>query len=85
MATDECVTRDQFRCPKTNRKETLTIKHTTVSKASRMVGVCHTDSFTRKNIEDCTGLDSCGVKTSHGMSATYKWELCPALELLNAR
>lgn len=86
MATSVRMTRDQYVCPKTNREETLTIKRTTkVSKPSRTVEKRPVESFTRMNIEDCTGLDSCGVKTSHGMGATFDWEHCPALKILNTR
>lgn len=52
MATSVRMTTDQYFCPKTNREETLTIKHTTkVGKPSRMVEKRPVDSFTSMNIE----------------------------------
>ena len=86
MATNVSFTKDQYFCRITNREETLTIKcTTTVSKPSRMVEKRPADSFTNMNIEDCTGLGSCGVKTSHGMGATFDWDRCPALKILKTR
>jgi hypothetical protein len=83
MATQISKTREQRFCSKTMQSETVIIRHTTVSTTSRGIDGERVDSHTRRNIDECTGLETCGVKTTHGNSETFDWDLCPVLQTLN--
>lgn len=83
MNTKTHYTNDSYQCPKTNNLESVKIEHTTKQLKSSRTAQRQTHSFTRKNLYDCSGLEECGVKITHGRGSTFEWKLCPLIPTLN--
>jgi len=85
--TRSSFTTDLYDCPQTGQTETVEIEHTTKSRPSSRSANAAAISFTRRNLREYTGLDTCGVKTSYssGMvtSESFAWDLCPLITTLN--
>ncbi len=88
MERTERTFKEPYNCPRSGKQETATIKATTfIRRSSRISG--ETTSVTRHNVTDCTGIDTCGVKSRYSsglvVGATFNWEICPLLSTLNTR
>jgi hypothetical protein len=72
-----------FDCPKTGQSEIATIQH--ISKTISSCWSNHPESTTtsNRNIRECSGMDTCGIKTTHETNPSISWELCPLLAILN--
>ncbi len=73
-------TSEEYQCPVTNCTETVQIKHSTVRHISVMADTLGQTigTNTRKNLEQCTGLENCGVKKTH----SFNWSLCPFMQVI---
>jgi hypothetical protein len=76
MSLEIHFTSEEYDCPVTQCTETVKIKHSIgrvesvdADTRGQTIGIPNT----RKTLEDCTGLDECGVKTN----ATHNRDLCP--------
>lgn len=72
-----------FDCPVTGKTETAIIERITDTIKSNRSSRANKFSFVRESIDDCTGLENCGVRTSHRNSFTYSWDRCPLMPTLN--
>lgn len=76
---------ESFACSRTGREENLMIQEKTTTVVYRTKERCDTDSLTINKIEECSGIESCGVRkrSAHGFS--NDWSKCPRMETLNTR
>lgn len=87
MSLEIHFTSEEYDCPVTQCTETVKIKHSTKRVPSVDADTLHQTIGinTRKTLEDCTGLDRCGVKTTHSSgnisNTTCNWDLCPRMPL----
>ena len=82
MATKVTTSKEQHFCSKTQQLETLCVKITTVTITLNSYEGPKTESHSRTNIQDCSGLASCGVQTTHASGATFDWDRCPVWQIL---
>lgn len=67
-------------CPVAKKTVNVSVEITTISRDKHF-----TESFDLHNIRDCEGLSYCGVKTAYSTGASFKWELCPFMTILNKK
>lgn len=73
--------RERYLCPVTKKTETVLIQKTTTR--PKMPEKEHGGAFlVTKDLQYCSGLDSCGVMRSHGSGLAFQWEICPFKAIL---
>jgi hypothetical protein len=76
--------KNEYFCPVTAKSEMVLIRHTKAKLASRTGGGWDYPAISI-NLGECTGLDSCGVRTDHGRDSSLDLERCPLIAILKTK
>jgi hypothetical protein len=71
-------------CSVTAKTEMILIRHTKDKLASR-TGKGWDYPAISINLGECTGLNTCGVRTDHGRDSSFDLERCPLIAILNTK
>jgi hypothetical protein len=77
MSLEIHFTSEEYDCPVTHCTETVKVKHSTrrvESLDADTLGQPVGEGNTRKKLEDCTGIDECGVKTNVTCPLESEWK-----------
>jgi len=72
---------EKYLCPVTQKTETILIMKTTTKPKMPEIEKGAAWIVT-KDLEYCSGLDSCGVMHSHENGLAFQWEICPFKAIL---